>query len=52
MQDQNYGGIVMNAEQTVVFLGALTYFLLRLLDEEESAQRARESAARNEAVPS
>jgi cytochrome c oxidase assembly factor CtaG len=43
VKDQNYGGIVMNAEQTVVFLSALTYFLLRLLDEEESEQRAREA---------
>ena len=28
------GGILMNAEQTVVFLGALGFFLMRLLDEE------------------
>jgi cytochrome c oxidase assembly factor CtaG len=32
--DQNLGGILMNAEQTVVFLAALGYFLMRLLDEE------------------
>jgi cytochrome c oxidase assembly factor CtaG len=34
-KDQNLGGILMNAEQTVVFLGALAYFLVRLLNEEE-----------------
>ena len=33
-KDQNLGGILMNAEQTVVFLAALGYFLMRLLDEE------------------
>jgi cytochrome c oxidase assembly factor CtaG len=36
-KDQNLGGILMNAEQTIVFLGALVYFLLRLLEEEHSA---------------
>ncbi len=35
-RDQSYGGLVMNAEQTAVFLVALGYFLLRLLDEEQS----------------
>ena len=40
-KDQNLGGILMNAEQTAVFLAALAYFLLRLLDEEdEAAHRA------------
>jgi cytochrome c oxidase assembly factor CtaG len=38
-KDQNLGGILMNAEQTVVFLAALGYFLMRLLDEE--AERGR-----------
>ena len=33
-KDQNLGGILMNAEQTIVFLAALGYFLMRLLDEE------------------
>ena len=33
-KDQNLGGILMNAEQTAVFLAALGYFLMRLLDEE------------------
>jgi putative membrane protein len=39
-KDQNLGGILMNAEQTVVFLGALVYFLLRLLAEEDEAGSA------------
>jgi cytochrome c oxidase assembly factor CtaG len=34
-KDQNLGGILMNAEQTAVFLAALAYFLVRLLNEEE-----------------
>jgi cytochrome c oxidase assembly factor CtaG len=34
-KDQNLGGILMNVEQTFVFLAALAYFLIRLLDEEE-----------------
>jgi cytochrome c oxidase assembly factor CtaG len=38
-QDQNYGGILMNAEQAAVFLAAILYFLLRLIPE-ESRDRA------------
>jgi putative membrane protein len=34
-KDQNLGGILMNTEQTLVFLAALAYFLIRLLNEEE-----------------
>jgi putative membrane protein len=41
-KDQNLGGILMNAEQMIVFFAALSYFLLRLLSEEEDAQRALE----------
>ena len=41
-KDQNLGGILMNAEQMLVFFAALTYFLLKLLSEEEEAQRALE----------
>ena len=37
-RDQNLGGILMNGEQTLVFLLAIGWFVLRLLDEE----RARE----------
>jgi cytochrome c oxidase assembly factor CtaG len=40
-KDQNLGGILMNSEQTVVFLSALAYFLLRLLNEEEGAEALR-----------
>ena len=40
-KDQNLGGILMNAEQTVVFLSALAYFLVRLLNEEEQAEAVR-----------
>jgi cytochrome c oxidase assembly factor CtaG len=36
-KDQNLGGILMNAEQTIVFLSALVYFLMRLLEEEHTA---------------
>jgi cytochrome c oxidase assembly factor CtaG len=42
-KDQNLGGILMNGEQMLVFFAALSYFLLRLLSEEEEAQRALES---------
>ncbi len=38
-KDQNLGGILMNAEQTVVFLAALGYFVMRLLDEETERSR-------------
>lgn len=34
-KDQNLGGVLMNVEQTAVFLAALAYFLVRLLNEEE-----------------
>jgi cytochrome c oxidase assembly factor CtaG len=40
-KDQNLGGVLMNAEQTVVFLSALAYFLVRLLNEEEQAEALR-----------
>jgi putative membrane protein len=42
-KDQNLGGILMNAEQTLVFLSALAYFLVRLLNEEEQAEAIRAS---------
>ena len=42
-KDQNLGGILMNAEQMLVFFAALSYFLLRLLSEEEESQRVLES---------
>jgi cytochrome c oxidase assembly factor CtaG len=34
-KDQNFGGILMNAEQALVFLAAILYFVVRLLPEEE-----------------
>jgi cytochrome c oxidase assembly factor CtaG len=34
-KDQNFGGILMNAEQSAVFLAAILYFVLRLVPEEE-----------------
>jgi len=34
VRDQNLGGILMNGEQTLVFLIAIGWFVLRLLDEE------------------
>ncbi len=39
-KDQNLGGILMNAEQTVVFLAALAYFLWLLLEEEHAGGNA------------
>jgi putative membrane protein len=41
-KDQNLGGILMNGEQLIVFFAAMSYFLMRLLSEEEEAQRALE----------
>ena len=45
-KDQNLGGILMNAEQTVVFLAALSYFLVRLLDEEDLQHGRKAEAGR------
>jgi cytochrome c oxidase assembly factor CtaG len=42
-RDQNLGGVLMNAEQTLVFLVAIGYFLWRLLEEEHEAGTATES---------
>jgi cytochrome c oxidase assembly factor CtaG len=41
-KDQNLGGLLMNGEQLLVFFVALSYFLMRLLSEEEESQRALE----------
>lgn len=38
-KDQNWGGILMNAEQTTVFFAALAWFVFRLFEEEEETQR-------------
>jgi putative membrane protein len=36
-EDQNFGGILMNAEQAAVFLTAILYFVVRLIPDEERA---------------
>ena len=38
VRDQNLGGILMNGEQTLVFLLAIGWFVLRLLDEEHAQE--------------
>ena len=40
IRDQNLGGIFMNGEQTLVFLCAIGWFVLRLLDEEHARDEA------------
>jgi len=45
-RDQNLGGILMNGEQTLVFLLAIGWFVVRLLDEEHA--RDEVPAARRE----
>ena len=37
VRDQNLGGILMNAEQTLVFLLAIGFYVWRLLSEEDAA---------------
>ena len=41
IKDQNLGGILMSAEQALIFFTAITYFLVRLLREEEAAQASQ-----------
>lgn len=41
VEDQNLAGILMTAEQAILFLSALAYFLVRLLNEEETRERLR-----------
>ena len=38
IRDQNLGGILMNGEQTLVFLCAIGWYVLRLLDEEHAQE--------------
>jgi len=40
LEDQNLGGVLMTAEQSIVFLVAISYLLVRLLNEEEAQHRA------------
>ena len=41
IKDQNLGGILMSAEQALIFFTAIAYFLVRLLKEEEAAHPTR-----------
>jgi putative membrane protein len=43
VEDQNLGGVLMTAEQAILFLAAISYFLVRLLNEEEGRQRERDA---------
>ena len=38
VRDQNLGGILMNGEQTLVFLLAIGWFVMRLLEEEQARE--------------
>ena len=44
IRDQNLAGILMNAEQTSIFFIAFAWMLLRVLAEEEEAQRRLDAA--------
>jgi len=46
VRDQNLGGIVMNGEQTLVFLLAIGWYVWRLLDEEHAGATGGKPAAR------
>jgi cytochrome c oxidase assembly factor CtaG len=50
VRDQNLGGILMNGEQTLVFLLAIGWFVMRLLDEEHEHSRDEVAGARREAL--
>ncbi|HLX19111.1 MAG TPA: hypothetical protein VKR23_03070, partial [Gaiellaceae bacterium] len=41
-RDQNLGGILMNAEQTIVFLIAIGWYVSRLLAEEDAGATLQE----------
>ncbi len=45
VRDQNLGGIVMNGEQTLVFLLAIGWYVWRLLDEEHVSAAEKSPAA-------
>jgi putative membrane protein len=46
VRDQNLGGILMNGEQTLVFLLAIGYYVWRLLEEEHVSGADRSPVAR------
>ncbi len=48
IRDQNLGGILMNGEQTLVFLLAIGWYVMRLLDEEHA--RDEHAVPRSEAL--
>jgi putative membrane protein len=48
VEDQNLGGVLMTGEQAAIFLAAITYFLLRLLKEEEQKERELDERLRRE----
>ncbi|MEZ5101368.1 MAG: cytochrome c oxidase assembly protein [Thermoleophilia bacterium] len=39
-EDQNYAGVLMTAEQALIFLAAITWLLLQLFREEDAKERA------------
>ena len=43
VRDQNLGGILMNGEQTLVFLLAIGFYVWRLLSEEGAAEASSQS---------
>jgi cytochrome c oxidase assembly factor CtaG len=49
VRDQNLGGILMNAEQTIVFFVAIGFFLWRLLEEEDERGRVTPAGGSSEA---
>jgi putative membrane protein len=46
VRDQNLGGILMNGEQTLVFLLAIGWYVWRLLDDEDVSEARRSPAVR------
>jgi hypothetical protein len=46
VRDQNLGGILMNGEQTLVFLLAIGWYVWRLLEEEDERGRIDSSLQR------
>jgi putative membrane protein len=46
-EDQNIGGVVMNAEQSIVFVAAIAYVFFRLLEEDEQEDESVPDAVHN-----
>lgn len=49
-QDQNLGGILMTTEQAVIFFAVIAWLLVRLLREEDEAERALQARQRAEGL--